>query len=136
MEFWVIHVIFILCINKSIKKAGLNAINFKDHVKKFDGLPTKEKLKILNESNKVPLKKNKIIIKYKKIYTDQILKKKIKYNKKIYNLFSNLNRNYNIGIATNAIKSTLNVCTSNLKIQKFVKIQKFKKSKPSIQKCI
>ncbi len=108
-------------LNKSIKKAGLNAINFKEHVKKFDGLPTKEKLKILNETNQIPLKKNKIITKYKKIYTDQILKKKIKYNKKIYNLFLNLNKNYNIGIATNAIKSTLNVCISNLKIKKFIK---------------
>ena len=44
-------------LNKSIKKTGLNAINFKEHVKKFDGLPTKEKLKILNETNQIPLKK-------------------------------------------------------------------------------
>tara|TARA_B100001029_G_C15046845_1_gene447776 strand:- start:350 stop:1735 length:1386 start_codon:yes stop_codon:yes gene_type:complete len=115
--------IHFLALNKAIEKAGLKTINFKDHVKKFDGLPTKEKLKILNKSKQIPIKKNSFILKNKKKFTNQILKKKIKYDKKIYNLFFHLNKKYNIGIATNAIKSTLKICISNLKIKKFIKSQ-------------
>ena len=51
-----------------------------------------------------------------------MLKQKIKFNPKIYNLFQKLSKKHKIGIATNAIRDTLDVCLKKLKIKKFVKI--------------
>ena len=36
-------------LNLALKKYNYNEITFEDHVKIFDGLPTNEKLKILNK---------------------------------------------------------------------------------------
>ena len=44
-------------LNKAIKKIGGKQISYKDHINKFGGLPTKEKLQILNSKKKI-LKKN------------------------------------------------------------------------------
>ena len=54
--------IHFLALNKSLKENKINyQISYEDHLKKFDGLPTKKKLEILN--------KQKIILKssFKKI---------------------------------------------------------------------
>ena len=65
-------------LNLALKKFGYNEISFEDHVKIFDGLPTNEKLKILNKKDKLPKEKFSIIKKYKQKITLEILKKKNK----------------------------------------------------------
>ena len=52
-------------LNLALKKFGSNEITFEDHVKIFDGLPTNEKLKILNQKNKLPKKNFSKINKFK-----------------------------------------------------------------------
>ncbi len=44
-------------LNEALKKFDYKEIKFEDHVKIFDGLPTNEKLKILNKKENLPKKK-------------------------------------------------------------------------------
>ena len=67
-------------LNKALEKYNFEKISFEDHVKIFDGLPTLEKLKILNKNNKLPKKFFSKINKYKQKITSEILKKRIKKN--------------------------------------------------------
>ena len=107
-------------LNISLKKYNFEEISFNDHTKIFDGLPTKEKLKILNRRRKLPKKKFISITKYKQKITATLLKKKIKKNINIFNIFKSLHKKYKIAVATNAVSSTLNICLDKLKIKKFV----------------
>ena len=62
-------------LNLALKKFGHNEITFEDHIKIFDGLPTTEKLKILNQKRKLPKKIFFKINKHKQKITSEILKK-------------------------------------------------------------
>ena len=107
-------------LNVALKKYENFEISFNDHTNFYDGLPTNEKLKIL--VNKKKISKNNIekIANLKKKNTNKLLKKKVKFSKKLYNLFRQLSKKYKIAIATNAIESTLRICIKILKINKFV----------------
>ena len=107
-------------LNMALKKYNFKKISMDDHIKIFDGLPTNEKLKILNKSEN--LSKNFFfkINKYKQKITSSILKKKIKPKKYILDIFKYLHKDYKIGVATNAVKSTLEICLKNLGISKYV----------------
>ncbi len=107
-------------LNKSLKKNKLNLISYEDHLKIYDGLPTKEKLNILSKKFWISNSSKNKILKDKKKFTSKILKEKISYNKKIEKIFSVLSKKYKIVVATNAVKETLNICLSKLKIKKYV----------------
>ena len=110
-------------LNLSIKKICKidEAISYKDHLNKYDGLPTKEKLKILFK-NKLSKKKSIQISKYKQKITANLIRKKILYNKKIFKIFKSLyEKGYVICVASNAVKLTVNSCLKILKIKKFIK---------------
>ena len=102
-----------------IKKT--NVISFSDHVKTFDGLPTKKKLEILIKKKKIKISDIKSIDKNKKKFTNILLKKNITFDENIFKLFKNLSKKYNLVVASNAIKSTLKICIDRLKIKKFIK---------------
>ena len=118
-------------LNKSLEKYKLKKISFDDHIKIFDGLPTSEKLKILNKEGNLPKKYFTKINKYKQIITTEILKKKLKKNKKIIDIMKYLNGKYKIAVATNAVNSTLRICLEKLGITKFVN---YKLSNESVKK--
>ena len=107
-------------LNEALKKYNFKKISFEDHVKIFDGLPTLEKLKILNENDKLPKKFFSKINKYKQKITSEILKKRIKKNQSLLNIFKNLHKKYKIAVATNAVSSTLKICLNKLGISKYV----------------
>ena len=65
-------------LNSALKKYNFEEISIEDHVKIFDGLPTIEKLKILQKTIKLPKKFFSKIQKFKQKITSEILKKKIK----------------------------------------------------------
>ena len=56
----------------------------------------------------------------KQSLTEKILKKKIRRNIKIINLFKNLKKKYKIGVATNAVRKTLDICIKNLGIKNYI----------------
>ena len=107
-------------LNKSLLDSGTDyQISYKDHIKIYDGLPTIEKLKILKKKKKVQEQKFKKIIKYKNYYTNKEISK-IKFDKKIFEIFKKFSKKYKIGIASNAIRETLDKCIERLKIKKFL----------------
>ena len=107
-------------LNESLKKYNFKKISIDDHVKIFDGLPTAEKLNILNKKENLPKKFFSKISKHKQKITTNILKKNIKKNKEIIKIMKYLSGKYKIAVATNAVNSTLKVCLEKLGISKFV----------------
>lgn len=107
-------------LNQALEKYKFKKVSIDDHVKIFDGLPTSKKLEILHKKNKLPKKKFKQINQYKQKITSKILKLRIKKDIKLINLIKSLHKNYKIAIATNAVKSTLNICLRQLGINKYV----------------
>ena len=108
-------------LNSSLSKNSINyQISYEDHLKTYDGLPTKTKLEILNKKKIFSKNLNKKIKDHKNLITRKLLNERIVYNKKIYSLFANLSKKFKIGIATNAIEETLKIALKKLKISKFV----------------
>jgi HAD superfamily hydrolase (TIGR01509 family) len=107
-------------LNLSLQKYEKIEISLEDHSKIYDGLTTNEKLGLLVKNKKIKNKNLKKIIFLKKKITKKLLKDKIKFNPKVYNLFKTLKKEYKLAIATNAIKSTLTECIKYLKISKFI----------------
>lgn len=107
-------------LNISLKKFKFDQISIDDHEKIYDGLPTFQKLNILNKKKKLPKKYFFKINKYKQEITTKILKKNIKKDKKITEIMKYLHKNYKIAVATNAVGSTLKICLNKLDISKYV----------------
>ena len=107
-------------LNFALKTLNIEQISFKDHLNIYDGLPTIEKLKILNKKKKLKKKHFKKIINLKQNKTKFFLNKHLKFNNKIYKTFNKLSKKYKICIATNAINQTLEICIKKLKLKKFI----------------
>ena len=107
-------------LNAALRKYKFQKISIDDHIKIFDGLPTNEKLKILQKKKNLPKKYFLKINKYKQKVTAEILKKNIKKNDKIIHMMKNLHEKYKIAVATNAVNSTLKICLNKLGISKYV----------------
>lgn len=132
-----------IALNLALKKVEKIEISYPDHLKIFDGLPTKSKIAILIDQGKIKKRNIKLIYDLKQSYTMKILQKEIKYSEKIEKLFFKLKKKFKIGIATNSIKKTLNLCLNSLKIKKYVDYAistndiKFSKPHPEIYlKCL
>ena len=107
-------------LNAALRKYKFEKISIDDHIKIFDGLPTNEKLKILQKKKNLPKKYFLKINKYKQKVTAEILKKNIKKNDKIIHMMKNLHGKYKIAVATNAVNSTLKICLNKLGISKYI----------------
>ena len=107
-------------LNHALKKNNIEEISYEEHLKIYDGLPTKEKLKLISRKFKFSNKKKLKIQSDKNKITSKILNKNIKYRKSIQKLFVSLSKKYKIVVATNAIRNTLNICLKKLKIDKYV----------------
>jgi len=113
--------IHFISLNKALKKINNKfAISYNDHLKFYDGLSTIQKLNLLTQQKKLPIKYHQIIEINKKKFTKNLIKKLIKKDNNICNIFKNLSKKYKIAIATNAIRDTLNTCLEILDIKKYV----------------
>ena len=109
-------------LNIALGKSKLKKIiSYDEHLKKYDGLPTIEKLKILHKEKKISRSEFTKIIKVKNKVTTDLLRKNIYFNKNIYKIFSSLSKKYNLIVASNAISETIEICLKKLKIERFVK---------------
>ncbi len=122
-------------LNLALKKFKIEEIRYEDHVKIFDGLPTLKKLNLIAKKKKIPKKNFFKIQKLKQKYTLKLLKENVVYNKSTINLIKRLSKKYKLAVATNAVKSTLNICLKNLKIKKYINHticnEEVKNSKPN-----
>ncbi len=107
-------------LNAALNRYKFEKISMDDHVKIFDGLPTIEKLRILQKEKNVPKKYFSKINKYKQKITTEILKKNIKKSTKIIEIMKSLHGKYKIAVATNAVNSTLKICLNKLGISKYI----------------
>lgn len=131
--------IHFLALNKSLANVDKKYIITKKEQKKFyEGLPTSEKLKILTKQKGLANNMYKIINQKKQEYVYEKFSK-IKQDKELIKIFIYLkNNNFNIAVASNSIRKTLDLCLSNLGISKYVDISfsnqdvKFSKPDPEI----
>jgi len=71
-------------LNLALINNGFKEISYKDHLNIYDGLPTIQKLRLLKKKGLIKIDKFKSISLEKKFHTNKLLKKKIKFKKKIY----------------------------------------------------
>lgn len=98
-----------LALNEALKEVDEKfMISTKDHLTKFDGLPTKEKLKILSNERGLPLDKWDIIWKRKQELTFNIIKEHVNLDYKLIELFKKLKSdNIKIYVCSNSIRDTI-----------------------------
>lgn len=90
-------------LNKALKKFGYPTISRADHLGKYDGLPTREKLKIL----KVKTKHFEKVWSEKQVQTSKLVKKHVTRNEKLVELFRQLKKDgYEISVVTNSVTET------------------------------
>jgi HAD superfamily hydrolase (TIGR01549 family) len=93
-------------LNYALQLFGQN-INYDDHLNRFDGLPTKTKLNILNEENGLPPALHPLINAIKQEKTLRLAAQYCYPKPNLLTIFSYLkNQNYKIGLATNSVKKT------------------------------
>ncbi|NIG14639.1 HAD family phosphatase [Pantoea sp. Cy-640] len=94
-------------LNKSLNLFGYN-INRYDHLTKFDGLPTKDKLNILSTEYSLPIELHSFINEMKQHYTMEIVHTKCKpLFIHEYALSKFKSEGYKLAVASNSIKNTV-----------------------------
>ena len=115
-------------------------ISWEDHLKKYDGMKTYDKLKLLSINKGLPLDLSlqQKIFDDKQFYTAKALSK-LKKNPDLINLFQELKNNgYTIACCSNSIKKTVHLVLKKLGISDFFDIKlsnesvKFAKPHPEI----
>ena len=98
---------------------------------------------MLTQQKKLPKKYHEEIWQNKKNITKNLIKKLVKKDPNISNIFKRLSQKYKIAVATNAIRDTLNYCLEILDINQYVSYSisndevRFTKPNPQIYlKCM
>mgnify|MGYP004720871249 CR=1 FL=1 len=94
-------------LNKSLNLFGYNISRF-DHLTKFDGLPTKDKLNILTTEYNLPVELHSFINEMKQHYTMEIVHTKCKpLFIHEYALSKLKKEGYRLAVASNSVKNTV-----------------------------
>jgi len=108
------------CLNEALRLFGCD-ISYKDHLTKFDGIPTKEKLKILNKENNFPLELQSIVYKLKQVYTQEYFSSRCFPDFSQQYLMQRLkSKNIKIAVASNSIRATVSKAMENLDLLNFI----------------
>ena len=106
-------------LNQALTKEGFAPISLSDHVEKYNGLPTKIKLQMMN----VPESKHKQIIKLKAEFLQQIIDTECKIDYKKIELFEHLKaKNGKIACVTNSVRHTVDNILNNMGIKNYFDI--------------
>lgn len=96
-------------------------ISIDDHLSRFDGLPTRLKLEMLHKDRGLPNSQFESIWKSKQINTEKILKKELEVDHELILILSELkSKGYTIAIASNSVKSTIEIVIDKLGIKDFI----------------
>lgn len=94
---------------------------YEEHLEKYDGLPTWEKLRMLNSEKGFPLELSDIVHKLKQIYTQEFFAMRCFPSHSQEYLFRKLRKcDIKISVATNSIRQTLDTAINNLQIGEFI----------------
>lgn len=103
-------------LNKALKIFGLE-ISYDDHIKTFDGLPTRKKLEYLNRNLGLPKDLNGVISELKQVYTHEHFLTQCLPSFTLEHLFERLNkRGIKTAVASNSIRSTVTLALKNLSL--------------------
>jgi len=105
-----------LALNEALKKISSEfVISPEDHIKIYDGLSTKRKLEILNNTKKLPQSLNILIEDDKQKITWKMLEN-LDYSSSPVSIIKNLKESgFKLGLCTNSIKKTTNIILYHLK---------------------
>lgn len=96
-----------VALNKALGLFGFG-IRPEDHIQKYNGLPTKEKLKMMSDKEGMPLGLHEIISAQKKIYTkDEVKKRCLPEYDKIILLRTLKKQGYKLACCSNAIQESV-----------------------------
>lgn len=106
-------------LNRALNLFGHN-INRKDHLDKFDGLPTKKKLEMLSENEGLPRTLHKVINDLKQMYTIDLIEVHCRPSMEHKNALSRLKaRGYKLGVASNSVRKSVEVMMSKMDLIKY-----------------
>jgi len=122
-------------LNRALQLFGM-PIDYEQHLRRFDGLPTKEKLLTLHKEQNLPLKLFKFIDQLKQKYTLEIVETSCHPQFQHEYLLSRLSQDgYKLAVASNSIKKTIEVMLSKANILDYFEFylsnQDVVKGKPS-----
>ncbi len=124
-------------LNKALKEIHSKyEISYDEHVRYFDGNPTRVKLNILTKDRGLDPALHDKINTSKQKYTHEILSKSIQEDLKFIDIFRYLSskKNIKLWVASNSIKKTVEIIVKQLGIEKYVSgivsNEDVKKSKP------
>lgn len=104
-------------LNKALVDYGIQPVSYKDHITKYDGLPTREKLSLMG----VPKDTHKKINDDKQRYTADILENEIKEDSHFICLFKKLKEDgYTINVASNSVMYTIQVILFKMGLMRYV----------------
>lgn len=96
-------------LNKALRLFGYEISRF-DHLTTYDGLPTRKKLEMLTMERGLPSELHQFINEMKQIYTLEMVQTRCKPRfTHEYALSSLKNLGYKLGLASNSIKSTVDI---------------------------
>jgi len=105
-------------LNKSLKEHGYSPILYKDHISKFDGLPTNTKLDMLGVDDSDT---KKSIGNLKQRYTLEMLEERTVPNPDLIDIFSHLKgEGYGLQVASNSIRKTIEVILELMDLSSYV----------------
>ena len=135
----------VLIESKEIHFKALNAalpfdyrIGYEEHLSTYDGLPTKEKLKLLTITKNLPENLHAEIAKNKAKETMNVLFDTIQPRMEFTKIFMALkNAGYRIALASNAVRSTVDTALDCLELRKYFDViysnQEVEKPKPHFE---
>lgn len=98
-----------LAFNKALSQFSLD-INRNEHLKTFDGLPTKKKLKKLTEEGILPVQYHDEVYRLKQQYTEELINTFCKpIFTQNYALSKLKNMGYHLAVCSNSIRSTVHL---------------------------
>jgi len=111
--------------NYALTYCGVRAISMEEHEKRFNGLPTVKKIELLREDgSNISEEKEKKIRQIKSHYTCEVLKKLVNVDYELIKLFQDIKKKeLKIGVASNAIKDTVDSVVYGLGLEEYVDLK-------------
>jgi len=126
-----------LALNKALEEIEPRYVITKDeHINRYDGLPTRKKLEMLNVEKGLPRDVFEQVWKNKQIYTSEAIKDCVEENQQIIELFKEIKKlGIKIYVASNAIRNTVASYLVHLGlisyVDYFISNEDIKKPKPN-----
>lgn len=110
-------------LNKALKLFGFEISRF-DHLTTYDGLPTRRKLEMLSIERGLPVELHSFINEMKQAYTMEIVHTQCKPRFVHEYALSKLKAlDYKLGVASNSIKTTIEVMMQKAKLAQYLDVQ-------------